>query len=110
MEKLATWTSRAQGMRMDCVRIGGRAARAPGAGSSLLRPISRPFSIAIKFFQPLETFFPIIGKLPKNFSNHWKNRPDFSNHWKKNFQSLENFSDARFLFDREKLSEIVVIV
>ena len=35
-------------------------------------------------------FFPIIGKPPKNFSNHWKNRPRFSNHWKKVFQSLEN--------------------
>ncbi len=36
--------------------------------------------------------FPIIGKLPKIFSNHWKNWPKFSNHWKKIFQSLENFS------------------
>ena len=35
-------------------------------------------------------FFPIIGKPPKNFSNHWKNRTEFSNHWKKIFQSLEN--------------------
>ncbi len=35
-------------------------------------------------------FFPIIGKRPKNFSNHWKNRPVFSNHWKTFFQSLEN--------------------
>ncbi len=37
-------------------------------------------------------FFPIIGKPPEIFSNHWKNRPDFSNHWKLFFQSLENFS------------------
>jgi len=38
----------------------------------------------------LENFFPIIGKLTKIFSNHWKKRPDFSNHWKNIFQSLEN--------------------
>jgi hypothetical protein len=44
-----------------------------------------------KVFQPLETFFPIIGKLPKIFSNHWKNPAIFSNHWKTFFQSLENF-------------------
>jgi hypothetical protein len=43
-----------------------------------------------QIFQPLETFFPIIGKLPKIFSNHWKNRTGFSSHWKKTFQSLEN--------------------
>ena len=42
-----------------------------------------------KVFQPLETFFPIIGKLAKNFSNRWKNRGGFSNHWKIVFQSLE---------------------
>jgi hypothetical protein len=40
----------------------------------------------------LETFFPIVGKPAKIFSNHWKIRPDFSNHWKLFFQSLENFS------------------
>ena len=48
-----------------------------------------------KVFQPLETFFPIIGKIAKIFSNHWK-KPEnfptigkkFSNHWKKVFQSL----------------------
>ena len=34
-------------------------------------------------------FFPIIGKLPKNFSNHWKKWAVFSNHWKIFFQSLE---------------------
>ena len=39
-------------------------------------------------------FFPIIGKRPKNFSNHWKNQAKFSNHWKNIFQSLENFSRA----------------
>ena len=37
------------------------------------------------FFHPLETFFPIIGKPAKIFSNHWKTDPNF-------FQSLENFS------------------
>jgi hypothetical protein len=42
----------------------------------------------------LENFFPIIGKLPNNFSNHWKNRDIFSNHWKLFFQSLENFPPA----------------
>jgi hypothetical protein len=49
-----------------------------------------------KVFQPLETFFPIIGKLPEIFSNHWKKTDNFptigkkfSNHWKKIFQSLE---------------------
>ena len=47
-----------------------------------------------RFFQPLETFFPIIGKLTKIFSNDWKKPVDFSNHWKKIFQSLENFSVA----------------
>jgi hypothetical protein len=41
-------------------------------------------------FQPLENFFPIIGKTTKNFSNHWKKWADFSNHWKNIFQSLEN--------------------
>jgi hypothetical protein len=46
-------------------------------------------------FQPLETFFPIIGKIAKYFSNHWKNPPIFSNHWKTFFQSLENFSEPR---------------
>ena len=45
-------------------------------------------------------FFPIVGKRPKNFSNHWKIRPDFSNHWKKIFQSLENFSVADGAADR----------
>ena len=43
-----------------------------------------------RIFHPLETFFPIIGKLPKIFSNHWKNRSNFSNHWKTFFQPLEN--------------------
>jgi hypothetical protein len=40
----------------------------------------------------LEKYFPIIGKLSKIFSNHWKKRTKFSNHWKLYFQSLENFS------------------
>jgi hypothetical protein len=39
-------------------------------------------------------FFPIIGKRPKNFSNHWKKRVEFSNHWKIFFQSLENWRPA----------------
>ena len=34
-----------------------------------------------RFFHPLEKIFPIIGKPPKLFSNHWKNRSKFSNHW-----------------------------
>ncbi len=34
-------------------------------------------------------FFPIVGKRPKIFSNHWKKRAGFSNHWKIFFQSLE---------------------
>ncbi len=53
------------------------------------------------FFQPLETFFPIIGKLAEIFSNHWKIFPffptigkKFSNHWKLFFQSLENLPRA----------------
>jgi hypothetical protein len=41
---------------------------------------------------PIGNFFPIIGKLPKNFSNHWKKWPEFSNHWKKSFQSLEKWA------------------
>jgi tetratricopeptide (TPR) repeat protein len=52
-------------------------------------------------FQPLETFFPIIGKIAKIFSNHWKKTENFptigkkfSNHWKKVFQSLETFMAA----------------
>ena len=51
-----------------------------------------------KFFQPLETIFPIIGNPATIFSNHWKKRQNFptignffSNHWKLFFQSLENF-------------------
>jgi hypothetical protein len=36
-----------------------------------------------RFFHPLETFFPIIGKPAKIFSNHWKTAQKF-------FQSLEN--------------------
>ena len=54
-----------------------------------------------KIFQPLEKYFPIIGKLAKNFSNHWKKTESFptigkkfSNHWKKIFQSLEKICAA----------------
>jgi hypothetical protein len=39
-----------------------------------------------KLFQPLETFFPIIGKTAKIFSNHWKNPENF-------FQSLEKSAE-----------------
>ena len=54
-----------------------------------------------KIFQPLEKYFPIIGKLAKNFSNHWKKTESFpaigkkfSNHWKLFFQSLEKICAA----------------
>ena len=56
----------------------------------LPRPKNHPRAPAGGIFQPLETFFPIIGKPPKNFSNHWKKSAEFSNHWKTFFQSLEN--------------------
>ena len=45
----------------------GRTGR-PGTGSGI--------------FQPVENFFPIIGKNAKNFSNHWKTGEE-------SFQSLE---------------------
>ena len=48
------------------------------------------FDIPSASHPPPGNFFPIIGKPPKNFSNHWKTQPELSNHWKKTFQSLEN--------------------
>ena len=51
--------------------------------------IVRRFLFSSSFVSPFVPFvsqktsqnlFPIIGKPPKNFSNHWKNRPEFSNH------------------------------
>ena len=50
-------------------------------------------------------FFPIIGKRPENFSNHWKKRPDFSNHWKKVFQPLEK--TGRFFQPLESFFPII---
>ena len=47
-----------------------------------------------KIFHPLEKYFPIIGKMPKIFSNRWKIRAKFSNHWKLFFQSLEKICAA----------------
>jgi hypothetical protein len=44
-------------------------------------------------------FFPIVGKRPKIFSNHWKKRAGFSNHWKIFFQSLEKWLSGGELAD-----------
>ena len=72
----------------------GRAARAPSAFPDSSRFPSASFSLCPLCalwleFRPRK-FFPIVGKLPKNFSNHWKKWAVFSNHWKTFFQSLEN--------------------
>ena len=57
--------------------------------SSRVPPANLGFFVLFVSFVAFRKFFPIIGKPPKNFSNHWKNRTRFSNHWKKVFQSLE---------------------
>jgi hypothetical protein len=49
-------------------------------------------------FQPLEKYFPIIGKPAKIFSNHWKTAENF-------FQSLEN--PARFFQPLETFFPII---
>ena len=79
-----------------CVASGGAASsRAPSAFPAFAFFASPPLrslrcSLRIpgravghpEVFQPLETFFPIIGKTAKIFSNHWKTPENF-------FQSLE---------------------
>jgi hypothetical protein len=55
----------------------------------VLRLFCCPFC-SFCFPKAARKFFPIIGKLPKNFSNRWRKRAEFSNHWKIIFQSLEN--------------------
>ena len=50
--------------------------------SSRVPPTTLDFFVLFVSFVASRKFFPIIGKPPKNFSNHWKKSAEFSNHWK----------------------------